>query len=84
MQGVKLIFNRIRFEIFVQSKKGFNYARYTMRVAYREGPEENAQLVFVLNVETWFLQRKVKQHFEQDVTVKAHTVVIPRRQFWQK
>lgn len=67
--------------MFVQSKKGFNYAQVHNEgsVSRRSGGKRT--IGFRMKRGNLVFAKKGKATFEQDVTIKAHTVVIPRRQF---
>lgn len=74
-------FNRIRFEVFVQSKKGFNYAQVHNEGSTSRRSGGKRTIGFRMKRGNLVFAKKGKATFEQDVTIKAHTVVIPRRQF---
>ncbi len=78
----EISFNRIRFEVFVQSKKGFNYG-----VVHNEGGtvEKEARKGVInfriyKNGKSRFAKLK-NANFQQDAIFKEHKIVIPRRKF---
>jgi phage gpG-like protein len=74
-------FDRIRFEVFVQSKKGFNYAQVHNEGGVIRKSGGKRTIGFRMKRGNLVFAKKGKATFEQDVNIGAHTIVIPKRQF---
>lgn len=75
-------FSRIRFSVFVQSKKGYNYAEIHNEGGTIEKEARKGVINFRIykNGKSRFA-KKAKANFQQDAVFKEHKIIIPRRKF---
>jgi hypothetical protein len=75
-------FSKIRFEVFVQSKNGYNYAEIHNEGGVIEKQARKGTINFRVykNGRSRF-SKAAKANFQQDAVFKEHTIKIPRRRF---